>query len=222
VGWIYTELVLVSIAAMLSPTTLTFCILALVLGERPRRTGIFFVAGAVGATAAIGVVAAFVIQDAAASDTSTPKTWVAVLDIVFAVLLIAYVVRAWRRPPNAERTAAMIQRMSGLASSPAITIVAAGATLANPGGFIPIALKTISETGPSVAEYIVEWLFFTLVSVLPILLALVMLTVAPEPTTRWLNAIRGWLEAHVRTIAAIIIVALALALLRNGVAGLAD
>ena len=41
-----TELVLVAIAAMLSPTTLSFSILALVLGERPLRTGFFFYLGA--------------------------------------------------------------------------------------------------------------------------------------------------------------------------------
>jgi hypothetical protein len=36
------ELVLVSLAAMVSPTTLTFCVLALVLGDHPRRTGTWF------------------------------------------------------------------------------------------------------------------------------------------------------------------------------------
>ena len=46
-GWVDLELVLVSLAAMLSPTTLTFSVLSLVLADRPLRTGIWFYLGAV-------------------------------------------------------------------------------------------------------------------------------------------------------------------------------
>jgi hypothetical protein len=220
VGWIYSELVLVALAAMVSPTTLTFSVLVLVLGDRPLRTGLYFYLGALTVTLLIGVVAAFVIGDAASSGTSTPKTWVAVIDVVLAVVLIAFVVRKARQPPNPARTAAAIEQMSKVASSPAIAIFAAGATLANPGGFIPIALKTISETDPSAAEYVLNWLFFTLVSLLPLLVALVLLLVAPHWTTKVLERVRGWLEKNARTVAFVIVVLLAAALLRNGIAGL--
>ena len=40
--WIDAELALITLAAMLSPTTLTFSVLALVVGDRPRRTGFWF------------------------------------------------------------------------------------------------------------------------------------------------------------------------------------
>jgi hypothetical protein len=220
VGWVDGELGLVALAAMLSPTTLSFSVLALVLGDRPLRTGFLFYLGALTATLAVGVVAAFVIGDAAASSTSTPKTWVAVVDVVAAVLLALYVVRMMRRPPNPEQAADMIDRMSRVASSPAIAIVGAGAVLANPGGFIPLALKEISETDPSAAQYVTEWVLFTLVALLPLAVALVMLLVARERTVRTLTAARGWLERHARTIAAVLLFLVAAALLRNGIAGL--
>ncbi len=72
------ELALTSLAAMLSPTTLTFSVLALVLSERPRRTGLWFFIGAFGLTLLIGVLAAFVLGNAAASsnNSSEPPTWV--------------------------------------------------------------------------------------------------------------------------------------------------
>jgi hypothetical protein len=70
---------------------------------------------------------------------------VTIVDVVAGVCLALYVMRATRRPANPERTAGMIAQMRGVASSPAVAIVAAGATLANPGGFIPLALKEISE-----------------------------------------------------------------------------
>jgi hypothetical protein len=221
VSWIDAELALTALAAMLSPTTLTFSVLVLVLGDRPLRTGLWFYLGALGATLGIGVLAAFVLGDAAASSTpSEPKTWVAVLDIVAAVFLLALVVRVMRRPANPARTASMIGQIEKVVSSPAVAIVGAGAALANPGAFIPIALKEISELDPSAGEYAVNWVFFTLVSLLPLATALVLLLVAPGWTKRTLDRVRSWLDRNARTVAAVIVVLLALSLLRNGIAGL--
>jgi hypothetical protein len=220
-GWIDAELVLVSLAAMLSPTTLTFSTLTLVLSERPLRTGIWFYFGALSATLAIGVVAAFVLGDvAASSDPSTPKTWVAIVDVVAGALLLAWVVRALRRPRDPRRQAAMMEQIQKVSASPAIAIVGGGAALANPGGFIPIALKDISELDPSRAEYVAAWLFFSLASLLPLLTALLLLALAREWTGRLLEHARTWLERNARTIAAVILVVLAAALIRNGIAGL--
>ena len=217
------ELGLTALAAMLSPTTLSFTVFALVLGERPLRTGLWFFVGAFGVTLIIGVVAAFVLGNAAASSNSseTPPTSVAIIDVVAGVLLLAYVVRALRRPRDPKRAAGMVEKMSTVASSPAVAIIAAGATLANPGGFIPIALKDISQLNPTAAEYIVLWVGFALVSLLPLLAALVALVVARDWTTSRLHAVRGWLEQHARTLAAVIILLLAATLLRNGIVGLA-
>ncbi|HWQ01794.1 MAG TPA: GAP family protein [Gaiellaceae bacterium] len=220
-SWIDAELVLISLAAMLSPTTLSFSILALVLGERPLRTGWWFYLGAFGATLAIGVAAAFVLGDtAAAHDPSSPKTWVAIVDLVAASLLLAYVAKTRNRPLAPDKVDSMVSRMSKVASSPAIAIVGAGAILANPGAFIPLALKSISETDPSAGGYVAEWLFFTLVSLLPLAIALGMLVVARDWANRVLMQVRDWLIAHARTVAGVLIFLVAVALLRNGISGL--
>lgn len=215
------ELALTTLAAMLSPTTLSFSVLALLLGDKPRRTGIYFYLGAMGATLAVGIVAAFVIGNKAASHhTSTPKTWVAIFDIVAGAILLIWVLRLVRRPRDAKRAESMLAQMSKIASSPAIVIVGAGAALANPGGFIPIALKDISQTNPSAVQYIVDWIFFSIVSLLPLLGALVLLFVAPVWTQRKLEGARDWLLRNARTIAAVIVVVLAATLLYNGISGL--
>ena len=218
--WIDAELALIALAAMLSPTTLSFSTFALVIGDRPLRTGFWFYVGALSATIAIGIVAAFVIGDVAASPTSTPKTWVAVVDVVAAALLLVYAGRLARRPRDPRRAEGMIERMSMLATAPIAAIAGAGATLANPGGFIPLALKDISETNPSAGGYAVQWIFFTLVSLLPLAVSLILLLVAKDRTMRALSLARGWLEQNARTIALVIIVLLAASLLRNGIAGL--
>ena len=220
-GWIDAELALTALAAMLSPTTLTFSVLVLVLGSRPLRTGLWFYLGAFGATLGIGVVAAFVIGNVAHDPTpSTPKTWVAVLDVLLALGLLALLVIRLRRPLDPAKVAGMTAQMEKVASSPAVAIVGAGAALANPGAFIPIALKDISELDPTAPQYIAAWLFFTIVSLLPLLTALVLLVVAREWTERLLARVRRWLELHIRTVAAGIVVLVAASLLRNGIAGL--
>jgi hypothetical protein len=221
VSWIDAELALVAVAAMLSPTTLSFSTLVLVLSDRPLRTGFWFYLGAFGATIAIGVAAAFVLGDAAASShPSSPKTWVAIVDVVAGALLLAWVIRLLRRPANPRRAARTLEQMQKVAASSAIAIVGAGATLANPGGFIPLALKEISELDPSRVEYVVEWTFFTVVSLLPLALSLILLVVAPSWTRRALDSARRWLELQARTIAAVILIALAVTLMRNGISGL--
>ena len=119
-----------------------------------------------------------------------------------------------------ERVAGMVAQMSKVAASPAIAIVGAGAALANPGGFIPLALKSISETNPSAAQAIADWIFFAFVALLPLAAALVALLVARRWAERVLQRAREWLERHARTVAAVLLILLAAALIRNGVVGL--
>ncbi len=205
-GWIEAELTLTALAAMLSPTTFSFSVLVLVLGDRPLRTGLWFYVGALGATLGIGIVAAFVLGDAAADHTpSTPKTAVAIFDMVAGAFLLAFVVRTLRRPPNPRRAASMLAQMQKVASSPAVAIVGAGA---------------ISELDPTATEYIVNWVVFSVVSLLPLAVAIVLLLVARGWAERLLEGVRRWLDRSARTIAAVIIVALAASLIRNGIAGL--
>lgn len=220
-SWVHAELVLVSLGAMLLPTTLMFCVLALVLGDRPLRTGLFFYAGAIVATLAIGVAAAFVLGDVATSPKpSQPKTWVAILDVALGGLLLLWVARTARKPYDPAKISSMVDKMGGVASSGWIAVIAAGAVLANPGMFIPIALKTISETDPSAASYIAQWVFFTLVSLIPLLTALVMLVVARTWAESVLEKARDWLERHAMQVAFVLVTLLALSLLRGGISGL--
>src|SRR2546427_10767283 len=164
---------------MLSPTTLTFSVVVLVLGDRPVLTVLFFCIGALTATLGIGIIAAFVLGNTAASSTpSSPKTWVAILDVIFGLILLTWAVRVLRRPADPSKVASAVEKMGKVASSPVVAVLGAGAALANPGAFIPIALKSISELNPSATQYVVNWLFFTIVSLLPLSVALLMLLVA--------------------------------------------
>jgi hypothetical protein len=134
--------------------------------------------------------------------------------------LLILVARTLRRPRDPKRIADAVAQMSKLSSSPAVAILGAGASLANPGAFIPIALKDISQLNPNAGQYIALWTAFAVIALLPLLAALVALTVSPEPATRILQSARAWLERNARIVAAVIVVLLAAALLRNGIVGL--
>ena len=116
-GWVDLELVLISLAAMLSPTALTFSVLSLVLAKRPLRTGVWFYLGAFTVTVAIGVAAAFVLGDVAApSSNGERKTWVSIFDLVAGALLLVYVSRTWRKPIGEKTTQGMVEKMTAVAS----------------------------------------------------------------------------------------------------------
>jgi hypothetical protein len=222
VGWHYAELALTALAAMLSPTTLTFSVLVVVLSKRPLRAGFWFYLGALGATVAVGVIAAFVLGDKAAppQPSGPPKLWVAIIDVVAAVLLVALVIYYLRRPRDPEREEKEVAQISKVADSPIAALVGAGAVLANAGVFIPLGLKDISEQRPSTTGYIIAWVVFSLISLLPLAAALILLLVAKDWTLRKLGAARDWLTRNARIIAAVIVLVLAATMLRNGIDGL--
>ncbi len=214
------EIALVGLAAMLEPATLLSSVLALVVGDRPVRTGSWFYLGGLAVTLLLGVLAALVLGNAAASRTSTPKTWVSIVTIVAGALVLGYAVRLVRRPTDAAEMARLTERMDKVASAPAPAIIAAGAALANPGIFMLIAAKSISQLDPSTAQYLLDWTLFTVVALLPLGIALVMLLVARGFTAPLLNVARGWIERHAHTIIAVVLLGLAASLLRDGIAGI--
>jgi hypothetical protein len=215
------ELALVGLTAMLEPATLLSSVLALVIGERPLRTGFLFYVGGFGVTMLIGVIAALVVGNIAASHTSTPKTWVSIVTTVAGALALGYAVwLLFHRHTDSEQMVQMTERMNKVASAPAATIVAAGAALANPGVFMLLAAKTISQLDPSTAQYFLDWALFTVVALLPLAIALLMLLIAPGFTEPRLTRARELVERHARTIIAVVILGLAASLLRDGVAGL--
>lgn len=213
------EIALVGLAAMLEPATLVSSVLALVIGDRPVRTGAWFYLGGLGVTLVVGVLAALVVGNAAASRTSTPKTWVSIISIVAGALAVAYAARLFRRPTDPAETKRLTDRMNKVASAPAPAIIVAGAVLANPGIFMVVAAKSISQLNPSTAQYLLDWALFAVVAMLPLGIALAMLLVARGFTTPLLIVARGWIERHSHAIMAVVLLGLGASLLRDGIAG---
>jgi hypothetical protein len=215
------ELALVGLTAMLEPATLLSSVMALVVGDRPLRSKTANRFGGLGVTLLIGVIAALVVGNVAASDTSTPKTWVSVVTALAGALLLGYAVwLLFHRRSGPDQMASVAERMNKVASAPAPAIIAAGAALANPGIFMLLAAKSLSQLDPSTAQYFLDWVLFAIVALLPLAIALLMLLIAPGFTEPRLITARGWVERHARTIIAVVLLGLAVSLLRDGITGL--
>ncbi len=166
------------------------------------------------------MLAALVLGDAAASPTSTPKTWVSIFNVLAGVAILAYVAWAVWRKSDPQKTAATVARIRELDHASPLTVVAVGAVLANAGILMVVALKDISQLDPSTLQYILDWTLLALVLLLPLGVALLLLRFAPGPTVPRLRRAGAWIELHARAIALIIATVLAVSLLREGVAGL--
>ena len=144
----------------------------------------------------------------------------AIIDVAAAVLLVALVIYYLHRPRDPAREEKEIAQIAKVADSPIAALIGAGAALANAGVFIPLGLKDISELHPSTAWYIIAWVLFSLVSLLPLAAALILILAAKGWTLRKLDAARDWLTRNARIIAAMIVLLLAASMLRNGIDGL--
>jgi hypothetical protein len=215
------EVALVGLTAMLEPATLLSSVMALVIGDRPLRTGSLFYVGGLGVTLLIGVIAALVVGNVAASPTSTPKTWVSVVTALAGALVFGYAL--WlllHRGRGRDQMLRVAERMNNVALAPAPAIIAAGAALANPGVFMLLAAKSISQLDPSTTQYLLDWALFAIVALLPLAVAVLMLLIAPGFTQPRLITARGFVERHARTIIAVVLLGLAGSLVRDGITGL--
>ena len=72
----------------------------------------------------------------------------------------------------------------------------------------------------SATGYIIEWVLFPLVSLLPLAAALILIWVSKGWTLPKLDAARDWPTRNARIVAAVIVLVLAASMLRNGIDGL--
>jgi hypothetical protein len=189
------------------------------VGDRPLRTGLWFLAGGLGLTMIVGLIGAFALGALAYAPESNPKTWVSLLSLLLGCLLGGYaLVVATRR--RGDQGTAIVERMQSVSRASGWTILLAGALLANAGIFMVVALKGISQLDVQGLRYLLDWTLFAVVSLLPLVLSLILLVLAPAWATPRLTIARGWIEVHARGMTATICGLLAISLIYEGVSGL--
>ena len=211
--------------AALNPTALL--IGAAYLGsDNPRKTVVFYLAGAIIMTAALGVVFLVAIRAGGLSQVShrTPRYGLRLgLGVV---ALVAGVVVAARKPKAAPAPSGDASAKQGwldrLISRPSpFTAAAVGILVFYPSAGLVAAVQAIGTSRDSLELEALGVALVVLIDVLVIWLPLLVYLIAPDATTRTLRAFDDWLRRHKRTITIVGLTAVGVILIVNGSLGLA-
>lgn len=212
--------------AAVSPTALLAMAVFLSSAE-PRRNALMYSAGAIAMTVAAAVTALFALRALA---LNLPARHDARYDLRLALGVLALagaVVLSWRRRPGPETGAAAEVKagrnlVSRLTAQPSPrTAFTAGLVLFAPSVTFLAAVQVIatSDTRPLVT--FVGLLIVIIVCLLLVWLRLLGYFAAPDATTDTLKRCNGWLRAHGRAVTVWALFIGGLALVINGVLGLA-
>ena len=210
--------------AAINPTALL--IGAAYLGSaNPRKTVVFYLAGAIIMTAALGVVFLVAIRAGGLSQVGhrTPRYGLRLgLGVV---ALVAGVVVASRKPkaaPAPGDASAKQGWMARLISRPSpLTAVAVGILVFYPSAGLVAAVQAIGTSHDSLGLEALGVALVVLVDVLTIWAPLLVHLIAPDATTRTLRAFDDWLRRNKRTIIVVGLAAVGVILIVNGSLGLA-
>jgi hypothetical protein len=209
--------------AAINPTALL--IGAAYLGSaNPRKTVVFYLAGAIIMTAALGVVFLVAIRAGGLSQVGhrTPRYGLR-LGLGVAAL-VAGVVVARRKPKAAPGGDASAKqgRMARLISRPSpLAAVAVGILVFYPSAGLVAAVQAIGTSHDSLGLEALGVALVVLVDVLTIWAPLLVYLIAPDATTRTLRAFDDWLRRNKRTITVVGLAAVGVILVVNGSLGLA-
>lgn len=191
----------------------------------PRKTVMFYLAGAILMTAALGVVLIVVIRAGGLADIGhrTPRYGLRLGLGVIALAAAVFV--ATRRPKPKPKPAdgdAKQGWMARLISRPSpLAAALVGILLFYPSPSMVAAVQVIGTSHDSVGLETVGVALVVLVDVIVIWLPLLVYLIAPDSTTRALSAFDGWLAAHKRVITIAALIVVGILLIVNGSLGLA-
>ena len=220
-----------ALLAALSPTALL--VMAIFLGSHsPRRTALFYVAGAVLMTVLMAVTVLLVLRSTGLNQPRQHepryglRLGLGVLALVIAVVMI---LRARRAPPAAATTAGagsegappkpgLITRLT--ARPRPLTAFLAGLLLFAPSAMFIAAVQVIATADAAVPVTVLAVVIVTVITVLIVWLPLIAYLAAPGATTRALRNANGWLVAHGRSVVTCALLIAGVILVINGAMGI--
>jgi len=193
----------------------------------PMKTAVFYLAGAIIMTAALGVLFLVAIRAGGLSQVGNRTPRYGLRLGLGVAALVGGVVVARRKPeaapgPADDAGAKKQGRMARLISRPSpVTAVLVGILLFYPSAGLIAAVQAIGTSHDSLGLEALGVALVVLVDVLVIWVPLLVYLIAPDATTRKLRAFDDWLRAHRRTISIVALTAVGVILIVNGSLGLA-
>jgi hypothetical protein len=207
------------LAALSSPTALL--VAAVYLGSAsPRKTSLFYLAGAVLMSAVIGVIVILALRAGGLNlpHDRTPRYGLR-LGLGVAALAIGVVIaRRKPKPPRGDRKPGLMSRL--IARPSPVTAFTTGLLIFTPSVAFIAALQVIATAQTSDALIAGGLALVVAIDVLGVWVPYLLYLIAPEPTTRRLKAIDNWLRAHGRALLLGGLAAAGVFLILNGVLGL--
>lgn len=204
--------------AALSPTSLV--VMAVFLGSAsPRQAALAYVTGALVMSVAMAVAVLLVIRGFGLDQPRSHDPRYG-LRIGLGVLALAAAVVVSRRPvrPSA-RSGGLMSRLIERPS--ARTAFVAGLILFAPGATFVAAVQVVATARLGITGTVLGLVIVVAISALIVWLPLLGFLAAPHATARRLSALNNWLQAHGKTIAVWALSIAGVALVANGVLGLA-
>jgi hypothetical protein len=192
----------------------------------PRKTVVFYLAGAIIMTAVLGVVILVAIRAGGLSQVGNRTPRYGLRLGLGAVALVGAVVVARRQPKTAPGPAGEAGpkqgRLARLIARPSpLTAAAVGILLFYPSAGLIAAVQVIATSHDSLGLEALGVALVVLVDVLSIWMPLLVYLIAPDATTRALRGFDEWLRARKRTITIVALAAVGVILIVNGSLGLA-
>jgi hypothetical protein len=210
-----------AVLAALSPTALL--VIAVYLGsDRPRRTGSYYLAGAILMSVITGVIVLVALHLGGLSSPRErePRYGLRFGLGVLALLACAFiVVRKRRRPADpAKQGKGFLARMIANPSSRTAFIV--GLLVFSPSVTFIAAIQAIATAHASVELSAVALVIVVILNVALVWLPILAHFAAPDWTSRTLTAFNAWLRAHGQILVIIVLAAAGVVLTVNGLTGL--
>jgi hypothetical protein len=211
-----------ALLAAISPAAILVC--ATYLGSAsPRRTTLWFLAGAITMTVVIGVVLLAVLRAGGLSLPAHHTTRYGVR-LGLGVLALAgglFLARRRPRPPDPDKPKkpGLVSRLTARPGPG--TAFAAGVLVFIPSGAFLAAVQVVATARADVASTAGALATVVIIDVMFVWLPFAFHLVRPEATERTLKSFNGWLRAHGRALVAGALGVAGLLLIAQGIYGLA-
>jgi threonine/homoserine/homoserine lactone efflux protein len=215
-GRLFIEVLPLALGAAVSP--LVFALqLATLTGPRRLARGSAFAAGAAVPVITVSLLALLFGRAVKLPQVSTSAK--GTMDLVLAAVLFLLGIRTLMRPPKAPKVKASDESATGLGRSFAAGFGAMSANVTTFALLIP-AMKLISQSDTTVAVHAAVAVGVVLVVLIPALVPLLVVAVAPTSSGWILTAIGSALTKHHRSVQVIVCFVLGTYLLLHGLATL--
>ena len=205
--------------AALSPTAML--VAAAYLGSaNPRKTSLFYLAGAVLMSAVIGVILILALRVGGLNNPHqpTPRNGLRLGLGVLALGIGVVMARRKPRPPRSDKKPGLMARL--IARPSPVTAFVTGLLIFTPSVTFIASIQVIATSQASDARIAAALAIVVAIYVLGVWAPYVLYLIAPEPTTRRLKAFDEWLRAHSRMLLTGVLTVAGVFLILNGALGL--